>query len=375
MKDIEVVSALVGHIYDAALDPAKWPAALGKAAAFVNGTAAALYSKDATSKTGEVFYQCGSIDPHHVQLYFQKYIKFDPATTAQFFAEIDQPMATADVMDYDEFLQSRFYREWVLPQKLVDHVSVVLEKSATGAAFFGVFRHESHGVVDETMRSRMRMIAPHVRRAVMIGRAIELRAVEAENLAQTLDGLAAAMFLLELDGRIVHANASGIAMLNQADVVRSSDGRLIASNPSDERTLRESVLEASRDETIVSASSVTHAITSRNGARYVVHVLPLGSGARRTASKAVAALFVQKAALSKVAAPEVIAKTYRLTPTELRVLLALVEVGGVPEVSEALGIAETTVKFHLRSLFDKTGSRRQAELVKLLVGFTSPLSV
>jgi DNA-binding CsgD family transcriptional regulator len=69
----------------------------------------------------------------------------------------------------------------------------------------------------------------------------------------------------------------------------------------------------------------------------------------------------------------VIAKAYKLTPTELRVLLAIVEVGGVPEAAEALGIAESTVKTHLGRLYQKTGSGRQADLVKLVAGFSNPL--
>jgi DNA-binding CsgD family transcriptional regulator len=58
----------------------------------------------------------------------------------------------------------------------------------------------------------------------------------------------------------------------------------------------------------------------------------------------------------------------------LRVLLAIVEVGGVPEVAAALGIAVTTVKSHLGRLFDKTGVTRQAELVKLVAGYSTPLA-
>jgi len=49
-------------------------------------------------------------------------------------------------------------------------------------------------------------------------------------------------------------------------------------------------------------------------------------------------------------------------------------VGGAPEVAEALGIAETTVKFHLKHLFEKTGAGRQADLVKLVAGHMSPLA-
>ena len=62
-----------------------------------------------------------------------------------------------------------------------------------------------------------------------------------------------------------------------------------------------------------------------------------------------------------------------LTPAELRVLMALVEIGGVPEVAPVLGIAETTVRTHLRHLFEKTGTSRQADLVKIVAGFASPL--
>ena len=45
----------------------------------------------------------------------------------------------------------------------------------------------------------------------------------------------------------------------------------------------------------------------------------------------------------------------------------------MPETAEALGIGEATVKTHLHRLFGKTGTSRQADLVKLVAGFSSPL--
>jgi len=77
--------------------------------------------------------------------------------------------------------------------------------------------------------------------------------------------------------------------------------------------------------------------------------------------------------LETLSPPEVIARAYKLTPTELRVLLAIVEVGGAPEVAAELGITDETVKTHLGRLFEKTGTRRQADLVKLVAGYSSPL--
>ena len=79
------------------------------------------------------------------------------------------------------------------------------------------------------------------------------------------------------------------------------------------------------------------------------------------------------AAVQMRSAPEVMARAFGLTPSELRVLFAVVEAGGVPETAEALGIGQATVKTHLHRVFCKTSTRRQAELVKLVAGFSSPL--
>jgi DNA-binding CsgD family transcriptional regulator len=69
---------------------------------------------------------------------------------------------------------------------------------------------------------------------------------------------------------------------------------------------------------------------------------------------------------------ETVAKLYKLTAMEVRVLKAVVEIGGAPLAAEVLGISETTVKTHLRNLFQKTDCRRQADLVKLVAGYASP---
>ena len=371
MREDERLSGLIGDIYDAALDPALWTRALDKLARFVGGPAASLVSKDAASKTGQLVFQVG-LDPRYVQLYFDKYIGLDPNTVGQLFAEIEEPVSVADFMPYDQFVKTRFHKEWSQPQGLVDAVSSVLERSATSGALVLVFRHERDGLVDEEARRRMRLIVPHIRRAVLIGRVIELKKAEAATFADTLDGISAGMFLVDAQGCIVHANASGHLLLAGGSLLHAVGRKLSTHDTSAEQALHEVFLAAGNGDTAVGVKGVALPLRARDGDHYVAHVLPLTSGVRRRAGtnyRAVAALFVHKAALEAPSPPEVIAKTYKLTPTELRVLLAIVQVGGVPEVAEALGIAETTVKTHLGRLFQKTGADRQADLVKLVAGF------
>lgn len=111
MRKIEQVSSLIGDIYDAAMDPSLWMGTLGKITTFVGGHAAGLYAKDASTRTGGIYYDDGRIEQRYVRLYFDKYIKLDPSTTAHFIAEIGAPVATEDVIAYEEFVETRFYKE------------------------------------------------------------------------------------------------------------------------------------------------------------------------------------------------------------------------------------------------------------------------
>jgi hypothetical protein len=151
-RESELLSSLIGDIYDTTLDRSLWPATLKKIAAFVRGASAAVFWDDAAGGGGDVYFEDGGIDPIYRDLYFEKFVKFNPTTTPRFFAQTEMPVATGDLVPYDEFLTTRFYREWAQPQGLVDFASITLEKSVTKSAMFGVFRHQRHGLVDEEMR-------------------------------------------------------------------------------------------------------------------------------------------------------------------------------------------------------------------------------
>jgi DNA-binding CsgD family transcriptional regulator len=374
-RSVEDFSALVSDIYDTVLDPSGWPGVLAGIAAYVGGPTAALFAKDAAAKTGSVYYDSGGIDDAFKRLYFEKYVKLDPATTAHYFMGIGDVGATDDLLAYADFVETRFYREWAVPQGLVDFITTVIDKSTTRATMLGVFRAASDGVADEGARGRLRLVSPHVRRAVLIGEALDRKTSEVAALGEMIDAVRSGMMLLAEHGRIVHANAAACELIAAGNVVKQVEGRLRASDPEAARGLAVLLDRCCENSASLGHGGVALPLVDRSGTRYVASLLPLASGARRAASAnlaAVAMLLVHRAELSVPAAPEVIAKSFGLTPSELRVLLAVLEVGGVGEVAEALGIAESTVRFHLKRLFEKTGTHRQADLVKLAVGFASP---
>jgi hypothetical protein len=116
MDQAEQLSELIGKIYDAALDHTLWPDVIGKAGRFVGDPAAAIFAKSPIALTGHVYHQSGT-DPYYRELYFSKYIKLDPITTVHYFADVEQPIAVADVMPYQEFLETRVLQGVVPPAR------------------------------------------------------------------------------------------------------------------------------------------------------------------------------------------------------------------------------------------------------------------
>jgi DNA-binding CsgD family transcriptional regulator len=279
-------------------------------------------------------------------------------------------------MPYEELHETRIYKEWMQPQGYVDFIGCHLEKSDGTCIPTTVIRHERHGVVDDEAMSRMRLIVPHIRRAALIGNVISLRTCEAVTFADTLDGLAAGMFLVDKAGRIVHANVSGQAMLDEGIVLRSARGRLTTTEVDADRMLKDVFAACCSGDTAVGIKGVAMALKAACGDQHVAHVLPLTAGMRRRAGNtyaAVAAVFVHKAELERPSPPEALAKAYDLTPMELGVLVGIVHIGGGPAVARILGISEATVRTHLKHIFQKTKTNRQADLVKLAAAFESPL--
>ena len=376
-SESEIVSHLIGDIYDAALDPGLWVNTLEKSCNFVGGVAAALQSHDVLQKSA-CFYFSWNDNPDYTKSYIETYAKLNPVIVpAMIQTQVGQVSAFLDFVPLEEYRTTRLYKEWAAPQGYIDAVQAVLDKSAISFAAATVMRHERAGPADNETRRRMRLLAPHFRRAVHVGKTIDLKTVEAAALADALDGLAAAMFLLDAAGSIVHANTAGHALLEDGNVARSVGARLAPVDATADKTLREIVVSAEAGDVAVGSKGIAVPLSACDGARWITHVLPLTSGVRRQAGveySAVAAAFICKAELDRPHPLEAIASVFKLTASEMRVLMAIVEVGGVPEIAPVLGISETTVKTHLQHVFEKTGTQRQADLVKLVAGYMSPLA-
>jgi DNA-binding CsgD family transcriptional regulator/PAS domain-containing protein len=373
MSEAALLSELIGLVYDAALDPTLWPRALEQACRFVGGSSGSLFWHDTATEQSAVLHLFNE-DPRYTKLYFEKYLPLNPCFPAAAFVEAGEVCGSTDLIPFEEIVETRFYAEWMKPQGIIDALAANLEKTATSASILAVRMHEEDGLADIDDRRRLALIVPHFQRAVSIGRLFDQGKSAQAVLAQTLDNVSAGVFLVGPNGRLVFTNAPGRAILDEASLLIDRNGVLVATVPEAQRALRAALAAAENGNTAADGSGPISLSTAQPG-QWFASVLPLTSGDRQHTGalhSAVAAVFVRRTSLANPPPLEVLAKVYKLTASEIRLLDAVMKVSGVKALAEALGLKQATVKTHLHNVFRKTGTARQSELVKLIAGFEPP---
>jgi DNA-binding CsgD family transcriptional regulator/PAS domain-containing protein len=240
-------------------------------------------------------------------------------------------------------------------------------------SLFGVVRDERQGLITEREIELGKLLLPHLRRAVTISKALDVRTIVGTRMAEALDALRCAVLLTNEHGTILHANHSAEHMLDKGGPIQSAQGILQATAPSAGSELRSALTLAAGNEAGIGKTGLAIRLTEPDAPPILAHVLPLtGSDFRtRLQPAAVAAVFIGAPPDAQDGA-DTLAAAYGLTLAETKVLTSLFGGRTLAETATTLGITRPTAKTHLEHIFLKTGVTRQAELMRLWTGLISP---
>lgn len=361
---------IVAKLYDAALDQALWPHVIEECVRFVGGSAGNLSFRATDANPRGAVFSFG-FDPAYQQAYNETYTRLNPISLEAGPYRAGDVVAQSDIVPHREMRETRFYQEWLALQGIEDVLFGLIEKSASAYSLMAVRRKTGDGEIDGEARRRLSLLVPHVRRAVHIANCLEFRKAQSEMLAETLDGLAAGVVLVGPSASIAFANTRAKELLDEGSVIRNGQGTIKAVSPQANASLQKHLATA-EGAPRPSVSDIVMPLPSEPNRHAVAHLLPLRR--RRTgAGKPYTALFVRESMpLDSGRGNEAVAVLHGLTEAEARVLRAMVDVGGVPACAEFLGVAPSTVRTHLQRIFRKTGTNRQADLVKLVVEAQTP---
>ncbi len=372
---LELYASVVEAIYDCALDPSKWRDVLPKIAAFLDSDSSTFALHDMARGDGRRFFDYG-LSEAAVRSYFEIYAPLNPTITATPMMQIGEPWMLRMMLPREEFLESRFYKEWCKPNGQGDLMGLLALRAGSRIATHAIAREDGKPEYAIEDLQRYKLIAPHICRALVISDALELKTITSQALESTLDQLSAGVYLVARDRRILYLNAAAQSQLSANGAISAVDNRLLPADQTAASKLNLALAQAAGEEgadKMAGGSSI--ALPATRGPGLIASVLPLEGGLRRDFKRpfaAVAAVFVQDPKAAVPLPGEAFAKLYKLSASELRVVLAIAPGLPLQETADMLGVSLATVKTHLARIFQKTGTSRQPELIALLMRASPP---
>jgi DNA-binding CsgD family transcriptional regulator len=383
--DASLVLPAIGRIYDAALDPSVWTDVINGIAALHGTDKAVLFTPLHTANQGGILFSAG-ISETMIQQRATEYGQYDvwmQATQEKGLLLEGGIVTDEDLYPHEALLKTVFYRDFLSKQGIARVCSGVvfgIDSPGMPPTGLSVFR----GLMDQAFGSQERALhstlIPHISRAM--GIMFRLRDAELK-VASTLSGfdrLTSGIILLGVEGEVVFANRSARRALQMEDGLRlrsMANGKThLAANRPDDHSLLNSAIKQCTEPNVIEVSHYSNAVrVNRPSGRAAFAInfsaLPeqneFGSGQDRPCAIVI---------LSDPDEPirveaEVLKRLYALTAAECRLAACLCNGETLSVIAKELGLSENTVKTQLQSIFDKTETRRQVQLVKLLAGLGS----
>jgi DNA-binding CsgD family transcriptional regulator len=284
----------------------------------------------------------------------------------QKFHPVGTVVLSDSILPLTELRRTAFFDEVMRPQDLGHAAMIGLSRKPDFGVGFCLNRGPRQGPYTEQERRLLERLTPHMMRAVQFG--FQLGAYQAlQHMAyRTLDRITVGVALLDRNARTLFVNKSLRSM--------TIDGAL---NLRNQKLSSYSAPHAKRIDNLVHSAlrgapgatmAIPHPVDGRSVTVLVASVRSrdFERFAHMDMRDAAAMVFVLDPAVSTMTPPEWVMDAYGLTLAEARVALQAASGHSVAKIGSQLNISPNTVKTHLRSIFAKTGTHSQAELVSII---------
>lgn len=369
--DDDHLQRLIGDIYDSAIDPSHWPDTLARIAASLGGNAAVISDKNFCNNQKSFVLQagmCEEIQRLYVDHYLKADLRFAVAQNMPVGSILHEPMfITETEMDHSEY-----YQEFLRPFDFRYCVGGALESSPDWMCGVAIQRSPRAGVFTPVEIERFKTLLPHMRRALLIQRRLETLQRRERILVEMIDRIPIGVIILDGDAHPVVMNKMAEAITAAEDGLRCGHDGLAAARSRENAALQRLIagaLATSIGQSLEGGGAIH--VTRHSGKPALnISVVPASPAVMQelALSGPHALVLVADPALQpQVVLTPTFIEFYGLTPAEARLLEALVNGASPEQCHLQFGVSMATVRKHLQSVFGKTGTNRQSDLVRLVL--------
>jgi DNA-binding CsgD family transcriptional regulator/PAS domain-containing protein len=359
----------VAAIYDAALQPEAWPAALSRVGGLVNSTWLVMSAIRLTGEP-ELIVQDENGDPNLLALFNHKYNtpETNPAIPLLMGSRPGTILLREEDMKDEDWHKCGLYKDIYRPSGVYYGLGALVLKTVAHIVPLGVNRPKKCGAFARREIDLLRHLIPHFERAVQTYlRLADLQSHRSVHEA-LWDSLAVGVILLDGEGKVLWENRAATAVLAVSDGLSVRKGRLSAMSSRENARLQcliRAAVASGQGRGVMpgGALSVPRASLARP---LSLLISPFRMDRTFVRNPAAVVLFTDPERKLETR-PELLQHLYGLTAREAAVAALLLQDIDLREAAQQLRVSVHTARSHLRVIFEKTDTHRQAELVHLLL--------
>ncbi|MBX3497463.1 MAG: PAS domain-containing protein [Parvibaculum sp.] len=355
-------------VYGAAGEPGYWQRAAAAFSKTVEGGVAQL-SVYGPQWTDVHLYAVPDFIPQDmVDDYTNRYIEQDPRMAAV-AGQAGRMVGCHEYMDVEAFERTAIVNEFLDRKAMnVRWCAAHVENLGGGATMLvSMMRPRDRGHFEKRELRALERFSQHLQRAARLHIDLARSELASARFATTLDRLADAVFVCDRDGRILHMNEAGAALIGRGDALRATGGVL---RPAAAEAGMAFVRAAHAAAEPRSDETAQPSLTLRGPpgtlpllARF--HTLPRGLGPDARGE----VLIVVRDPNLPAHHDETALRSLGFSPAETALTLALADGRTLAEHAAERGVTLETVRSQLKGAMSKAGVSRQAELVRLAMRY------
>jgi DNA-binding CsgD family transcriptional regulator len=361
----EVLSSVIGLIYEAGYDQRQWSPALASIDNLFHASRTCI-----VARSPDLCVAKGSYDDREFELLNDVVCLEDPLTNAVFNAPIGHAYRRGDIHDEQAFRRRPLWQDWMAPREMDLALLFNLKRSQGMFWSLDISRPTKLDTFDADELHLLETIAPHVRRALEINHALR----DSFAVNAVYDNLPFGMLTVDADLQARHWNEIAEELLARADApLTLRNGRITLPDHADERRFRRLVEDScspplSGRPATGGTALFRRQIDERTEQRFIVSVAPLSTRLFDVDLYRQVAVMIREAgdAPNEGPATATLKTLFDLSSSEAAVTAALAGGKSLKEIAESLGIKFGTARKYLENIFQKTGTHRQGELIALI---------
>jgi DNA-binding CsgD family transcriptional regulator/PAS domain-containing protein len=363
----------VAAIYDSALEPQAWPAALARIGELLSARLGRTWTVLAAMRpTGELEFltQERSGNAEHMALFREKYTR--PNTNPSIPSLIRSRQGGIVLREQDltdeEWHRNGMYREVFRPAGIYHGLGAVVSRSESHMVVLGVTRPKRAGQFSACELNVLSELLPHVRRAMHVF--LKLADLESHKAAHLTiwDGLPFGIALLDGTGKVLWTNQEATAIFARADGLTVQKKRLCAANAAESAELQWLIATAvaTRFGAAMQARGALSVSRPSLARSFALLVAPIHME-RIFLQQPAAVVFITDPERNFEAPVDMLTRLYGLTRREAALAALLLQGNDLKDAAGQLGTSMSTARTHLRLIFEKTDTHRQSELIHLML--------